>query len=101
MTLQMCADSMAENLRAGDNYEWGHEAAFTYARDYISNLAKIEKPVFVMNVNDDTFEHTKRIDPILKNGKRIDYPDWGHGFLSAFPKDVALEINKFHNKIEQ
>ncbi len=101
MTLQMCADSMAENLRAGDYYEWGHEAAFAYAKDYISNLSEIEKPVLVMNINDDTYEHTKRIDPILKNGKRIDYPHWGHGFLSAFPEDVASEIKRFHTKIEQ
>ena len=100
MTLQMCADSMAENLRAGDDYEWGHEAAFAYAKEYISYLSKIEQPVFVMNVNDDTYEHTKRIDPILNNGERIDYPQWGHGFLSAYPDKVAHEINKFHHKVE-
>ena len=57
-------------------------------------------PVFVMNVNDDTYEHTKRIDPILNNGERIDYPQWGHGFLSAYPDKVAHEINKFHHKVE-
>jgi hypothetical protein len=53
-----------------------------------------------MNVNDDTYEHTKRIDPILNNGERIDYPQWGHGFLSAYPDKVAHEINKFHHKVE-
>ncbi len=100
MTLEMCADSMAENLRAGDYYEWGHEAAFTYAQEYISNLSIIEKPILVMNVNDDTYEHTKRIDSVLKNGERIDYPDWGHGFLSAYPEQVSKEIQKFHKQIE-
>ena len=99
MTLQMCADSMAENLRAGDDYEWGHEAAFAYAKEYISYLSKIEQPVFVMNVNDDTYERTNELI-ILNNGERIDYPlQWGHGF-SAYPDKVAHEIDKFHHKVE-
>ena len=53
-----------------------------------------------MNVNDDTFEHTKRIDPVLRNGERIDYPDWDHGFLSAYPELVSKEIKKFHKQNE-
>ena len=31
VTLAMLAESFAENLRAGENYEWGHRAAFAYA----------------------------------------------------------------------
>ena len=100
MTLQMAADSMAENLRAGDAYEWGHRAAFAYARDFVENISAIDQPVFVMNPKDDTFEQTQRIDPRLNNGHRVDYPDWGHGFLSAYPDDAAREILKFINKVE-
>ena len=100
MTLQMAADSMAENLRAGDAYEWGHRAAFAYARDFVENISAIDQPVFVMNPKDDTFEQTQRIDPRLNNGHRVDYPDWGHGFLSAYPDDAAREILAFINKVE-
>ena len=100
MTLQMAADSMAENLRAGDDYEWGHRAAFGYARDYVENLGRIKQPVFVMNPNDDTFEQTQRIDPHLQNGRRVDYPDWGHGFLSAYPEAAASEMLGFFDEVE-
>lgn len=95
MTLQMAADSMAENLRAGDAYEWGHEAAFAYAPKFVENLANTPQPILVMNPKDDTFEHTQRIDPHLKNGRRVDYPDWGHGFLNAYPEAVAREMLDF------
>ena len=100
MTLAMAADSMAENLRAGDFYEWGHEAAFAYAPDYVKHLAQTDKPILVMNPKDDTFEATQRIDPHLKNGRRIDYPDWGHGFLNAYPDAVAREMLGFFAEIE-
>ena len=100
MTLQMAADSMAENLRAGDDYEWGHRAAFAYARTYLDNLPDIEQPLFVMNPNDDTFEQTQRIDARLNNGLRVDYPEWGHGFLDAYPEAAAKEMLGFINEVE-
>lgn len=100
MTLEMAADSMAENLRAGDDYEWGHRAAFAYARTYIENLAHIRQPLFIMNPKDDTFLQTQRIDPYLRNGRRVDYPDWGHGFLSAYPQAAADEMLKFMIEVE-
>ena len=100
MTLQMAADSMAENLRAGDDYEWGHRAAFAYARRYVDNLADIEQPLFVMNPKDDTFEQTQRIDARLRNGRRVDYPEWGHGFLDAYPEAAAKAMLGFIDQVE-
>ena len=100
MTLQMAADSMAENLRAGDDYEWGHRAAFRYAPTFVENLGRIGQPLLVMNPRDDTFEQTQRIDEFLRNGRRIDYPDWGHGFLDAYPEAAAAEILKFIDEVE-
>ncbi|WP_166424539.1 alpha/beta fold hydrolase [Paraglaciecola sp. 20A4] len=92
MTLQMCADSMAENLRFGDAYEWGHMAAFQHAKRYIENIKQLSQPLFVMNLNDDMHEHSKRVDEYLQNGLRKDYMHWGAGFLDAYPVDVANEI---------
>lgn len=100
MTLEMAADSMAENLRAGDAYEWGHEAAFAYAPNFVANLGDTEHPILVMNPKDDTFEATQRIDAHLKNGRRVDYPDWGHGFLNAYPQAVAREMLDFFAEVE-
>ncbi|MEM8814672.1 MAG: alpha/beta fold hydrolase [Pseudomonadota bacterium] len=101
MTLQMAADSFAENLRAGDDYEWGHRAAFAYAPDYPERLAAIEQPVFVMNPADDCHEASKRADAVMQNGVRKDYPQWGHGFLNAFAEAAAEEILNFIEQCER
>ena len=101
MTLQMAAASFAENLRAGDDYEWGHRAAFAYAPTYNRHLARIEQPMLVMNPNDDCFEQSKRSDALLKNGRRADFPQWGHGFLNAYPADAARVILEFISEIEE
>lgn len=95
MTLQMCADSMAENLRGGDAYEWGHMAAFQHAKRYIDNIKRLAQPLLVMNLNDDMHEHSKRVDEYLQIGLRKDYMHWGAGFLDAYPVDVANEVLSF------
>ena len=100
MTLQMAAESFSENLRAGDDYEWGHRAAFAYADEYNRKLAEIEQPNFVMNPADDMFEQSPRADSMMKDGRRKDYPQWGHGFLNAFPEEAAAEILAFVNEVE-
>lgn len=98
MTLEMAAASFAENLRAGADYEWGHRAAFAYADEYRRNLADIETPVFVLNPADDCYEQSKRADELLINGHRRDYPEWGHGFLNAYPEAAADAILDFIRK---
>ena len=88
MTLEMMADSMAENLRGGEAYEWGHHAAFEYAAEFEAVLAQLPHDITILNPADDLYEHTKRAEPLLKNGRIIDCPQWGHGFLEAFAKDA-------------
>ncbi len=100
MTLEMAAASFAENLRAGDDYEWGHRAAFAYSPTYNEKLGAIEQPVFVLNPADDCFEQSKRADPIMKNGRRKDFPQWGHGLLNAYPEDVAGVMLDFVDEVE-
>lgn len=100
VTLEMAAASFAENLRAGDDYEWGHRAAFAYAEAYKNKLGEIEKPVLVINPADDCFEQSKRADDIVQNGRRIDAPQWGHGFLNAYPQDAAALILEFIDGVE-
>ena len=95
MTLEMAAVSMAENLRAGENYEWGHNAAFNHAEAYTDNLKQLRQPLFVMNINDDLYEHSRRVDPLLKNGYRKDFPDWGAGFLDVFTEQAAAVMKEF------
>ncbi|MEM6572874.1 MAG: alpha/beta fold hydrolase [Pseudomonadota bacterium] len=101
MTLQMAATSMAENLRAGDHYEWGHRAAFAYGATYRHKLAELRHPVLVMNPADDCFEQSKRADALLINGRRQDYPAWGHGFLSAHAAEASRELLSFIHEVER
>lgn len=95
MTLEMCADSMAENLRGGETYEWGHMAAFDHTEKYIQQVKSLSCPFIVMNLNDDLHEHCKRIDQYIVDGFRKDYMHWGAGFLDAYPEDVAQELKTF------
>ena len=98
MTLEQSAVSMAENMRGGENYEWGHRAAFNYAEAYTSHLAEITQPLLVMNPKDDLYEQTKRVDAFLKEGSRVDFPAWGTGFLDVFSEPVAQEMLRFFDK---
>ena len=95
MTLEIAAESMAENLRGGDHYEWGHRAAFHYTEAYARKLSRLPQPVLVMNINDDLYRHSRRADALLKNGRRRDFPDWGAGFLDLWPGQVAAVMLDF------
>jgi len=94
-TLEMAADSMAENLRGGERYEDGHAAAFDYAETYARRLQVIEQPVWVMNLADDLAEHSRRAVDYLNNGHLTEFPDWGHGCLELWPVEVAREMLNF------
>ncbi len=100
MTLEMAADSFAENLRAGDDYEWGHRAAFAYGATYRERLSALPQPILVMNPRDDCYEVSKRADTLLRNGHRRDYDEWGHGFLTVHAEAAAADIIEFIDQAE-
>jgi len=98
MTLEMSAASFAENLRGGEEYEAGHHAAFAYIPSYRNKIADLDVPILVLNPNDDCCEQTRRVDALLRNGKRLDLPEWGHGFLQIHPEETAGLILEFVEK---
>ena len=100
MPLELCAASFAENLRSGEAYEWGHRAAFAYADDYPTRLASLAQPILLLNVNDDMREHSRRADALMRNGRRVEKPAWGHGFFSVHAAEVATLCNTFFNEVE-
>ncbi len=100
MTLEMAANSLSENLKGGENYEHGHRASFNYAPTYKKRLGEIGNPLLVMNPNDDCFEQSKRADSLMKNGKRLDLPSWGHGLLHAHAEAAAQIMLEFLDSAE-
>lgn len=95
MTLEMAAESYAENFRGGENYEHGHRAAFNYADTYITRLKQLEHRILIMNPKDDCYEQSKRSDSLVQRGERKDYLNWGHGFMNAYPAAAAKEMLDF------
>ncbi len=93
MTLPMMAASFIESLRGGEGYEWGHRAAFAYVPRFREVLPELPMPVDLINAGDDLYEATKRALPLLRNGRLIDRPDWGHGLLRARPGEVAALLD--------
>ncbi len=93
--LTIAAASFAENLRAGENYEWGHRAAFAFAQDYNRLLGELKHPLLVINPHDDCYEQSKRILDIDPNANVLDYPAEGHGFVSAEPEKLAAVVHQF------
>ncbi|OFA29849.1 alpha/beta hydrolase [Glaciecola punicea] len=100
MTLEMCAQSLAETLRGGEKYEWGHFAAFDASATYQQQLPMLTQAIMVMNLHDDLQKYTLRVDNLMNKNVRVDYPQWGAGFLDAHPDAVAKEILSFLNKHE-
>ncbi|MEM7765607.1 MAG: alpha/beta fold hydrolase [Pseudomonadota bacterium] len=100
MTLEMAAVSMAENLRGGEDYEWGHRAAFNYAARYRDRLTTLRQPVLVLNPADDCETFSRRSDDLLQQGRRVDRPEWGHGFIDVAPGAFADAVYEFLEELE-
>ncbi|MFC7291477.1 alpha/beta fold hydrolase [Hirschia litorea] len=93
MTLEMMAVTFSENLRAGENYDWGHRAAIEYATTYPETVKKLPHRITVLMPDDDLAFYTPRIIPLLQNGEVVDCPNWGHGFLDAH-REQAISVIK-------
>jgi len=75
------AASFAENLRAGEAYEWGHKAAFEYNRFFPERVSSLTHKIIVLNPGDMLFELTPRVALLLQNGEVINHPNWEFGFM--------------------
>ena len=91
VTLQMAAESMAEALRGGDAYEWGHIAAFNAVPDYIKQISRLTQPITLVNTHDGLEVATRRAIPLIKNGIIIEKSDWSFGFMTTETK-AATEL---------
>jgi len=94
VSLEDLAASFAENLRAGDDYEWGHKAAFEYNQFFPDRVSALNHKITVLNPGDMLYELTPRVAPLLQNGQVINHPEWGFGFMDAYTEDAVEAVNK-------
>ena len=92
VSLEDLAASFAENLRAGEAYEWGHQAAFAYNAHFPERVAALPHRITVLNPKDMLFELTPRVGPLLRNGEVVDHPEWGFGFMDADAERAAEAV---------
>jgi pimeloyl-ACP methyl ester carboxylesterase len=77
---------------------WGHVAAGGYrAKDA---LGEVNKPIMILNPEDDLFEITRRAKPYLQHPESHirDLPGWGYGFLEVKTAEVAAFSRDFLDK---
>lgn len=87
-----------DHIRGGDKKHWGHAAAFAYT--YPETIGDVEAPILVLNTNDDLVIYTRRIREHLRNGRVLELPDWGHGFLDYHTEATANIVRGFLDKDE-
>lgn len=88
-TLEMMDRSIYMNMMGGEAYEWGHVAAFAWGKPFDEALSKLPHRITLLNPTDDLTECTRRADKLMRNGETIECPQWGYGFMDAFPEDTA------------
>lgn len=94
-TLAMLGRTFPERLLNPAVIHWGHLAASRYS--LVDSLGEIDKPVLVLNPDDDLHEQTARAGAYLNNAdSRIEpLPGWGHGFLDVNTADAVALVDQF------
>jgi len=94
MSLQMCARSFLQTVMGGEEYEWGHKAAFDYGNPFEDDLRSLTQPITILNPADDLQVATRRAVPLLRNGRVIECPQWSYGMLDAFAPELGQIIRE-------
>jgi pimeloyl-ACP methyl ester carboxylesterase len=91
--LAQIADAFPERLLSRETGWWGHKAAFDFAADL--RLPELVQPIMVLKPSDDLEMQTRRAAPLLRNGRIVDLPGWGHGFLDLHRQAAARLVESF------
>lgn len=93
MSYEMMATGLAEMLRGGERYEWGHYAVFDYNAVFPERLKSLPHPIALLNPKDDLYEMTPRTLPYMQNGQLYDHPEWSSGFMEIHATDLANVVD--------
>ncbi len=92
-TPELAMESFPWHLMGGKRGGWGHRAAFRF--QHADHLPHVDQPVMVINPDDDLTAYTRRAEPLIKTGRYVERPDWGHGVLDVDPAGVAALVDEF------
>ena len=94
-SLEMLARTFPERLLNPATIHWGHQAASRYALQDV--LGAIDKPILVLNPDDDLTEQTQRAATFLRHpASRVKaLPGWGHGFLDVKTAQAVDLVDAF------
>ncbi|WP_419814487.1 alpha/beta fold hydrolase [Glacieibacterium sp.] len=87
------ADMFPDGLLGRNKAWWGHRAAFNHQPDM--GLPEVAQPVLIINPGDDLQQFTPRAKMYLVNGRIVEKPEWGRGFLDGFTLDAATLARSF------
>jgi len=82
-----------DHIAAGPRKPWGPRAAFAFR--YRDRLPELTQPLLVLNINNEITEPTRRLAPLIKNGRYVERLDWRHGFLDRAPDEFADLVRSF------
>lgn len=91
-------DVQIERMRHYRTSNWGFRAAYDY--DTLGAMQDVKQPLLVLNPEDDVYDKTKRVQPLIDAGKirnaRVhEFPGWTHGHLDVHTVEMADVVRRF------
>lgn len=96
MGVDLVQRELAESLRAGEKYSWGHRASFAYNMG--ERITAVTQPVLVLTAaTDDLYRQSLRAPALLQNGKLIDLPAdrFGQGCFDTEADEICKILRDF------
>lgn len=90
--LALVQREFAEQQRGGEGAHWGYLAAFAY--QHAEALPRVEQPVLLLCPADDLEVPTLRAEPLLRRGRFVRLPGWGHQMMVTRTAEVAAMLRE-------
>lgn len=88
--IELIQREFGEQQRGGHRAHWGYLAAFAY--QHADQLPRVEHPVLLLCPEDDLEVPTLRAEPLLRRGRFLRLPGWGHQMMITRTAEVAALI---------
>jgi pimeloyl-ACP methyl ester carboxylesterase len=90
--LELVQREFAEQQRAGERAHWGYLAAFAY--QHRDHLPHVRQSVLLLCPADDLEVPTLRAAALVRRGRFLHRPDWGHQVMITHTAEVAEMVRE-------